>query len=176
MAIKQKKDGFALLVAVIFMSVMLSFALAIGALAFKQVTLASSAVESQYAFYAADAALECVLFYDQNPEGSLFEYGKIVDKAAPDLKCGQENDENPATIDTSSDKSLVRVSYRFEFNSGAHYCADITVYKYKDPQLPTNYSTYLFAQGYNTSCAGVHDVETGAKGARHAARGLQAAY
>ena len=54
---KKTQRGFALLIAIIFMSVMLSFGLALGSLAYKQQVLASSAIQSQYAFYAADSAL-----------------------------------------------------------------------------------------------------------------------
>src|SRR3989344_5641097 len=58
--------GFALLVAVIFMSVMLSFGLSLGSLAYKQTVLTASAIESQYAFYVADSALECALLADKD--------------------------------------------------------------------------------------------------------------
>ncbi|MFA7302280.1 MAG: hypothetical protein WC030_00835 [Candidatus Paceibacterota bacterium] len=173
MAITQNNQGFALLVAVIFMSVMLSFSLTVSALAFKQVTLTSSAVESQYAFYAADAALECILYYDQNDLDFL--YTNMVDRSsAPEIDCGDLVGD--ATIYTESDKSLVRARYRFEFNTApsARYCADITVYKYESPLLPKNYSTYLFAQGYSTPCGVVEGIES--SGARYAVRGLQAAY
>lgn len=57
--------GFTLLVAVIFTSVVLSVALALSDIAYRQILLASTARQSQYAFYSADSALECVLYWDQ---------------------------------------------------------------------------------------------------------------
>ncbi|MCX6787231.1 MAG: pilus assembly PilX N-terminal domain-containing protein [Candidatus Kaiserbacteria bacterium] len=62
---KNKKNGFALIIAVIFMTVMLTLGLTMSSLGYKQELLASTAIQSQYAFYAADAALECVLYIDQ---------------------------------------------------------------------------------------------------------------
>ena len=60
------------------MSVMLSFGLALGSLGYKQQVLASGAIASQYAFYVADTALECVLYADQ--QQGLFAYEKYDGK------------------------------------------------------------------------------------------------
>ncbi|PIR82916.1 hypothetical protein COU19_03200 [Candidatus Kaiserbacteria bacterium CG10_big_fil_rev_8_21_14_0_10_56_12] len=170
--------GFALLIAVIFMSVMLAFALSISALALKQVTLSSSAVESQYAFYAADAALECVLYFDQKSDISLFNYDANQGKQTPpSLPCGDSN--TSPSIQTLANPDVVIFSYpRVEFNTSPNprYCADIKIYKYRSPQAPTKYSTFLFAQGYNVPCDTVDKVTSGASAARFAARGLQASY
>ncbi len=57
--------GFTLLIAVILTSVLLSVGLALLDVAYKQVTLSSTARQSQTAFYAADSALECALYWDQ---------------------------------------------------------------------------------------------------------------
>ena len=57
--------GFTLLIAVILASVILALALALIDVAYKQIILASTAKNSQYAFYAADNVLECILYYDQ---------------------------------------------------------------------------------------------------------------
>lgn len=57
--------GFTLLTAVVLSSVILTVALALLDVTYKQVLLTSTARQSQYAFYAADSVLECVLYYDQ---------------------------------------------------------------------------------------------------------------
>ena len=57
--------GFTLLVALIFTSVILSVGLALTDIAYKQIILASTARQSEYAFYNADSALECALEQDQ---------------------------------------------------------------------------------------------------------------
>src|ERR1700743_3560876 len=56
--------GFTLLVAVILTSVILSGGLALLDISYKQVTRAASARQSQYAFYNADSAIECALYWD----------------------------------------------------------------------------------------------------------------
>lgn len=60
-----KQKGFTLLIAVVLASVVLAIGLALLDIAYKQITLAATARNSQFAFYAADGALECALYYDQ---------------------------------------------------------------------------------------------------------------
>ncbi len=57
--------GFTLLIAIILASVALVVGLALANVAYKQVVLASAARNSQVAFYRADSAMECALYYDQ---------------------------------------------------------------------------------------------------------------
>ncbi len=59
------RRGFALLIAVILTSVVLAVGIALLDIAYKQVVLASGAKNSQIAFYNADSALECALYWDQ---------------------------------------------------------------------------------------------------------------
>jgi Tfp pilus assembly protein PilE len=65
--------GFTLILALIFTSVVLTVGLALADVAYKQVLLASAARQSEYAFYAADSALECALYQDQKLD--MFNYG-----------------------------------------------------------------------------------------------------
>lgn len=64
--------GVTLLVAVILSSVVLSVALALLDVAYKQQLLASTAKQSQYAFYNADTVMECALYWDQ--QMNAFDY------------------------------------------------------------------------------------------------------
>jgi Tfp pilus assembly protein PilX len=66
--------GFTLITAVILSSVVLSLGIALLDVSYKQSILASSAKNSQYAFFAADSAMECALYYDQQQTGSGFDY------------------------------------------------------------------------------------------------------
>ena len=159
----KRQQGFALLVAVIFMSVMLSLGLALSSLGYKQEILASSAIESQYAFYAADAGLECALYQDQ--QWNLFNYTSSSTAAAPSFLC----DNSPALSATSAHDSSSNwvLTYRYELDSNTH-CVDITVYK---PPLTTG-TTYLFAQGYDVSCSTISNPN----GAHFVSRGLEASY
>src|SRR5450759_3445707 len=112
MAIKTENRGFALLIAVIFMSVMLSFGLALGSLGYKQQVLASGAIESQYAFYAADAALECALYADQ--QLGTFTY-QSSPAPAPPLSCGSATTV-PGTPTRPTGKWIL--TYRLSYDNG----------------------------------------------------------
>jgi len=142
------------------MSVMLSFGLALGSLSYKQQVLASSAIASQYAFYAADAALECALYADQ--QQNLFAY-EAYDGSAKSMVC----DGNAFSVAQISSPSQVVSTTRVPLDAGKH-CADISVYK---PPVGGG-TTYLFSQGYDVSCGTVASPG----GARFVARGLNARY
>ena len=158
----KSSQGFALLVAVIFMSVMLSLGLSLGSLAYKQQVLASTSIDSQYAFYAADAALECALYADQ--QNSLFAVKSDISAAAPAMTC---NGHAPVSANTVSHTATQWVTVT-RLAVDANRCADVTIYK------PQDGVTYVFSQGYSVSCATV--AGSGSNGARFSARGLEAHY
>ena len=158
--------GFALLIAVIFMSVMLSLGLALASLGYKQAVLASSAVESQYAFYAADAGLECALYADQ--QQGLFAYANHATPGS--LSCDGTaatigSGSGPQCFNTTACKNEWVTSTRLSLDGGAR-CADVTVYK-----PASTGTTYLFSQGYDVSCA-----QVGSTNVRYNARGIEAHY
>ncbi|MDP2593888.1 MAG: pilus assembly PilX N-terminal domain-containing protein [bacterium] len=160
------KRGIALLVTLIFMSVMLVFGLTLASLSYKQSVLASSAIESQYAFYAADAALECVLYADQRQQA--FTYSTHSKTNPPNATvCNSVAATITSYAYTGTQLTLVE---RISLDGGIH-CADMTIYKKAKPDA-SGYTTYLFAQGYNTSCAIVADPQN----ARVASRGIDARY
>lgn len=167
MAIKNKKNGFALLIAIIFMSVVLALGLALGALGYKQQVLALGAIESQYSFYVADAALECTLYADQ--QQNLFTYALHDANNPPTvITC----DNTPATqLNYAYDATRMYVSERLSIDSNMR-CADITIYKYKNPQPPTGVTTYIFSQGYDVPCTTINNPQE----ARFVSRGINAHY
>jgi hypothetical protein len=147
------------------MSVMLSFGLALGSLGYKQQVLASSSVASQYAFYAADAGLECVLYYDQRE--NVFAY-EAYDGNPKSITCEgvavSVSQAQPTLIPPRQLVSTARVS----LDSGRR-CADVSVYK---PRTGEGAATYLFAQGYDVPCTTVEDPN----GARFVSRGIYVRY
>lgn len=163
---KQKAEnrGFALLIAVIFMSIMLALGLALSSLGYKQEVIASSAIESQYAFYAADAALECALYDDQ--QQNAFDYASHSSTKHPNvIVCDGASATEESYTYTSS---VLSVSERLSLNSDTR-CADVTVYKYPTPQ--NGVSTYIFAEGYDVPCTNIESGST-----RFVARGLYARF
>ncbi len=157
------RRGFALLVAVVFMSVMLALGLALGSVVYKQQLLASSAIDSQYAFYAADSALECALYADQ--QMGLFAYDANLSAPPPAMTCDAIAPVSVVTV--SHDASQWVTATRLSLDGG-RYCADITIYKPADSG-----QTYLFSEGYSASCATVAGADSTG---RFSIRGLKAHY
>ena len=168
MAMKKTQRGFALLIAIIFMSVMLSFGLALGSIGYKQQVLASSAIESQYAFYAADAALECALYWDQ--QKNLFAYNSSVPVSVPGPGPSMACDGASPLLSTVISRTGAQwiITERLKLDSNER-CADVTVYK---PAPGSGLLTYIFSQGYDVSCTTVSSPT----GARFVSRGLNAHY
>lgn len=156
------------------MAVMLAFSLTLTALAYKQTILASSAADSQIAFYAADAGLECLLLSDQRADlsGGNFDFQTVLTGGPGGVK----KDPGPITCNGISASANTAVwgpgdayfsqSQRVDLGK---YCADVTIYKYAVPDAHDNVA-YLFSQGYSVPCASVNGST------RYAARGLQAHY
>lgn len=163
---KNKKNGFTLLIAVVFMSVMLAFGLALGSLSYKQQVLASDAIQSQYAFYVADAALECALYADQ--QQNLFAYPPIdPGGSAPLMRC---NNAEPVSASERYFPTEWIIETRLSLESGKR-CADVRVYK------PNGLgTTYIFSQGYDVSCDTVYPPNGIPTGARFVSRGLSVHY
>lgn len=167
MAIKQTNRGFTLLIALIFMSVMLSFGLSLGSLAYKQQVLASDATASQYAFYAADAGLECLLYADQqnNGQGSLFAYANY-DSFNPNKNFMTCDGNNQIQVTQAPQgtwlRSTAQIALYKDTNGNATRCADVAAYKPSGSGF-----TYLFSQGYDVPC-----TKVGAAGVRVVARGI----
>lgn len=171
MAMKNTQRGFALLIAVIFMSVMLAFGLALASLSYKQQVLASSAVESQYAFYAADAGLECALYADQQENLFAYPTPQPINANAYLITCdGGNNVTYPPSYPTgivSYTPTQWVVTERISLDSNTR-CVDVTVYKPNGAG-----SNYIFAQGYNLSCANVANPQAGG---RVVSRGINIRY
>ena len=168
MAIKNTQRGFALLIAVIFMTVMLSFGLALGSLSYKQQVLASTAVGSQYAFYAADSALECALYADQ--QTSSFVPYPTTPPSEPSISC--DGVSVAALTSSSWTPSMWIINYRIPLDTtlpNSPRCADLTIYKYRTPQSDGS-TTRIFSQGYDVSCSAI------GSGSRFSSRGMSAHY
>ncbi len=79
-------NGFAMLFTVLVMSLILTIAVGISNTTFKQTILSSLAKDSQAAFYQADSAMECALYYDITKE--WFALNLSLDQVPLTLACG----------------------------------------------------------------------------------------
>lgn len=160
--------GFALLVAIILSAIAAAVTISLTTLAYKGLLLSSTARESQYAFYAADSAVECALYWD-NSAHTAFAY--TTTPSSPTINCAGVNVTLTAsTYDSHTNKYL---SPWFAINTQTvngvttSDCARITVYKGDSSQDP---GTRIFGDGANTSCA------TLGTNPRVVERGLKAIY
>lgn len=146
--------GFTLLIAVVLSSVLVSIGLSLLDTSYKQVILASTATQSQYAFYNADTALECALYWDQKQ--NAFDYTSPLPSSSISCNGLQVTNYAIATPEAGTKEIAFDVAC-----AGGGSLGTVTVHK------TTEGDTSLFASGYNT-CANSDP--------RRVERGLKAVY
>jgi hypothetical protein len=130
--------GFTILLAALIASLVLALGISIFTIAQKQLILSSIGRNSQFAFYAADTAAECALYWDLrylafHPSSPL-----------TPLEC----DEN-TTIDVTHGGLSYPVTYEFEFEPNG-YCASVRVVK-----NIVHPRTTIRADGFSVPCSEV---------------------
>ncbi len=85
---QKKKKGFAMLFTVLVITLILSIAISISNLTFKQTILSSLAKDSQISFYEADTAVECGLYHDTSL--NEFPAGSSTGSVPPEIFCGND--------------------------------------------------------------------------------------
>jgi Tfp pilus assembly protein PilE len=154
---KQPQRGFTLLIAIVLASVSLVVGLALADVAYKQVVLSSTAKQSQTAFYKADSALECALYYDQQfaafNQTSAFE--------STDLRCENRPIQNYAT--TTYGGGGLRTTFEVTCPEGG-LSAQVTIYKEGTGTCTgTGAKSCLYATGYNLCQSAPNRFERGLK-------------
>lgn len=137
----QKQRGFTLLLAALVSSLVLILGVSIFELVQKDITLSSLGRDSQFAFYAADTAAECALYWDVR-----FDYfSSTTPSLTPECdNVGWTNMQATGVIGTPP----YTISFRLENLFGGNgNCADVTVRK-----SATNPHTTIRADGYSTTC------------------------
>jgi Tfp pilus assembly protein PilX len=137
-----RSRGFTLLIAVILTSVILSIGLALLDISYKQITLAATARQSQYAFYAADSGLECALFSDS---ADIFDYSSEPTGVSPGTPSGSFSCEGQAVSYFGAAASGGTRTTTFSIPcAGGGTSADVTVIK------SSTGVTGIYSNGYNT--------------------------
>lgn len=132
--------GFTLLIAIILASVALVVGLALADIAYKQVVLSSTARNSQVAFYRADSAMECALYWDQ-------QFASFNAMADISIQC-----ENQAITETKTSITGGGVKTTFDVPCAAGgRSATVTIYKEGSGTCSASGAkNCLYASGYNT--------------------------
>lgn len=147
MSKKRYNQGFTLFIAIVVTGVVLLVATSIISLAFKQSLISNSGKESQVAFYAADTAMECALYWDVH---NLTGESAFATSTTSTVTCNQDanNTGNQWTVGGSSVSTMSNITFLPEA-----FCATVTVTK------NANGTTLIEAKGYNTCAASARRVE-----------------
>lgn len=142
------KRGVTIFFAILIIGLLLGIAASISLLSQKQVTLSSVSKQSELAFYSADSAIECVVYWDQNT-GSANPFDFSTTSSSAVINCNNQN----ITVCSNSNPSLDSCqseSKSFQIPLG-NTCASTTIIKEIISGVTT---TQITAYGYNTSCSG----------------------
>jgi hypothetical protein len=133
-----------LLVAVIVSSVSLALALAMLDISYKQVTLALTGKQSQYAFAFADTALECALYWDQKQDA--FRYNSPI---ASGIACATGAVTNYDTTGTTVIGGVTFQKRRFTIPCDGTATPSTSINATVEVYKAANAETYIYANGYN---------------------------
>lgn len=140
-----QQKGAVLLIAIVVSSVVLAVGFGVYNRVYKELLFASFWKQTQVAFAAADAGLECALYWDQHPLGGAVTHFPTPATTAPATKpfsCFGSNIN--WNLDVGSPAGNVATS-TFSNVVIANGCVDVTVAK--DWNAST---TAIFARGHNT--------------------------
>ncbi|MBI5003949.1 hypothetical protein HZC00_02555 [Candidatus Kaiserbacteria bacterium] len=154
--LSRRQAGFTLLLAALAASIALTLGSSIFSIATKEVQLSSIGRDSQFAFYAADSAAECALYWD-------IRYSYFSTSTPPDPQnqytcngialnaAGRPAANNPTPYPYT-------MTFQIEPNG---YCANVSVLKCDGPissngtcthASPPSIRTVVRADGFNTTC------------------------
>ena len=133
----ERERGFTLLIAMTITATLLLVSAGIISVAVREAFLTSSARESQYAFYAADTATECAVYWDvKNPAG----YSAFATSTASSIYCNKDS-SNPSNQFTVGSSAVSNFTMTF---LPKPYCASVTVNKMANGHVTID------SHGYNT--------------------------
>ncbi len=145
--IQKNKKGFALLYTALVSSLLLSLAMSISVIVMKDIRLSSISRESQKAFYAADSAAECALYWDFRKD--KFATSTVTTSGAncSGVDIADSSHELPG-LDYDGVAGIGGTNVtKYQYDIDGKTCAKVFVYK-----SSTAPKTRIEARGYNTSC------------------------
>jgi Tfp pilus assembly protein PilX len=164
---ESKNKGFAILFAVLLASFLVTLGISIFSISLKEIQITTSIRDSQIAYYAADSARECALYWDAKK--GAFPVAQINEEEFPDgngkvsLICNG-NDISITFEKKDSDKYVSEVKdpfFQASSTSSSTPTAKIQIIKIFNP-VNQSVQTSIESYGYNTSIIG-RRVERGIK-------------
>ena|SRR3989344_4786511 len=155
--IENSKKGFSIFIAVIVTGVLLIISFSVSNLSKSEVFFATTNRDSQYALFAADAGVECALYWDSKVEPSAF-----ATSSASTISCSSSSMSGGQAI--AGTTTLSRIGgggngnpmsvFGFSLNSAQNpvtSCVIVTVNKF---YTGSNLTTHIFSRGYNNCTIG----------------------
>lgn len=170
----RKQSGFTLLITLLLTSVLLGVSGSLLSVVLRQYLLSGISENSEMAFQAANAGIECILYHDHKNDLttgiSIFD----VDGTSPftprvavaGLSCmGDTSNDVSGSGDITSGEEQ-----EFQFDWGTpSLCTEVSIYKFSSDVAATNMAgigvarvcpadsvcTVIKSRGYNTSCANI---------------------
>ena len=158
--------GFTLLLAALVGSIVLALGSAVFGIAIKQVTLSSIGKNSQFAFYAADTAAECALFWDFRYDLHPDTFATSSASASPgSVTCDQQTVplsylQDPQSVDPNPSATAATTTFIYDIrtmdSAGNQilYCARVSVAKYRNASS-NGINTVVYANGFSNDCANI---------------------
>ena len=141
--------GFTLLFAVLLGSLLFSLGISIAHIAIKEVVLASAGKASEVAFYAADAGIECALYWDFLPQPVFPDSSSSTWDPDLKIKCSGADTQLTITKETASAATTTfSVTLKISQDPLILVCADVAVGKY------TSGATVIESRGHNDCGSG----------------------
>lgn len=171
--ISHKEKGFALLITLIVVGVVLSVGMTILDLSIKQVKLSTNARESEVAFHAANAGAECARYIRRDNSDDMVLGNQI---SADCFGVGSQNVSGVSIADVTGDGEVFQYEYEFEWGASTR-CTQINTIVASSTlggtgltinQMPTlvpgypnstsncdagSQCTIMAVRGYNRSCS-----------------------
>jgi hypothetical protein len=163
--IKMSKNGFTLFIAMIVTGLILGVGFSITNILLKELSLSSTGKESQVAFYAADSAAECAMYWDRKQadgtavDVSPFDRADLANGINPppmtDIHCGagisgdgEAGSPTRADFDINHPDNTVSTFYVvYNYGTDNISCAKVTVTKGAG-------TTEIDSRGYNVGPTG----------------------
>lgn len=122
--VKFKNHGFALLITIIVVGVVLSVGLAVLDLSIKQVNLSTNAKQSEIAFHAANAGMECARYW-RRVEDEDMKSGQPISPSCFGVNSVSVSAETVTPAVALADGSRYRYTYEFTWGAAGDRCTKI---------------------------------------------------
>ncbi len=147
---KDRQSGVTIFIAVVIMGILLFISFTVSNITAKGSMFASSGRDSQFAFYAADAGIECAIYWDTKFDPSKFDpslSGSPITCGGSTISSGQAIPGQSTTTLIGGGGSNPISTFHFVLNQGSNsvpHCVIVAVTKRPDG------TTHVKSKGYNT--------------------------